>query len=267
MSIRAFALSLLFLLPAPAAAIDPGVASGRYSADGLDIAVSHAIALRQDNAEGLLTDGPEMRVVVSDVEVLPEALHGVAFLPVETMARDGKVRGLLLRFDPADRNALRVTLLAKPADPATSLATITITNSQGVWRKLLTSDTRISGVIERDTLALDFSAPVFNDKVTADLKGPAAKGSEFAALLAARAQALGRGDFAGMKRMSTRRSAAMLDALPPEYLPAMRGEAAAMLAEYRTITRIVVRGDTAVALLPDGSWVSFAREDGSWKVE
>jgi len=267
MSIRSLALSLLILLPVPAAAIDPGVASGRYSDDGVELSVSHAIALRQDNDEGLLTDGPEMRVVVSDVEVLPEALHGVAFLPVETMAREGKVRGLLFRFDPADRKALRVTILAKPADPATSFATVTMTDSEGVWRKLLASDTRVLGTLDRETLAVDFSAPVFNDRVTADLKGPAARNNEFVALLVARAQALGRGDVAGFKRMSTRRSAARLDALPPEYLSAMRGQAGAMAAEYGKITRIVVRSDTAIALLPDRSWVSFTHEDGAWKVE
>jgi hypothetical protein len=36
--------------------------------------------------------------------------------------------------------------------------------------------------------------------------------------------------------------------------------------ELKTIKRVVVRRETAVALMSEGSWSSLVFEDGAWKV-
>src|SRR4051812_26967801 len=88
----------LALAAAPAFALDPGTASGHYSRDGQKVEFKHAIALSQDNTEGLLENGAQIRLVLSDVEVEPKALYGVVFPPVVGMARKETVRGVALEF-------------------------------------------------------------------------------------------------------------------------------------------------------------------------
>ena len=160
----------------PAWAIDPGVASGGYRGDEGNIDVSQSVALAIDNAEGFGDFNRGLRVVLSNVEVLPSALAGLAFPPVRGLARDGKLRGILLEFDPADRTSLFATVLTKP-EPGYSLATTTLSNSAGLWTRLDASATRVAGELKPDAsdhFRFSFSAPVFTNAVTDDLKGPAA---------------------------------------------------------------------------------------------
>jgi hypothetical protein len=269
---RWFAALWLMLLPVAAHAIDPGIASGRFHGEGAEIAFAHSIALRQGNEEGLLDANRTMRVVVSDVEVLPEALHGIAFLPVGDLARAGKLRGLLFEFDPADRTSMLITLLEKPAHEGESLTTITLSDSSGLWQKLNIAATRIGGDITHESddygFTASFSAPLFENRVTADLKGPAAQASEQVRLLIAREQAFARGDLEAAKAMTSAKGRNRLDQLPAQYLSELRKGAAAAIASYRKIPRLVVRHDTAVAILPEeGSWQGFVLENGKWMIE
>ena len=95
---KSLMLSLsLFLLPVHTAfAIDPGTAKGTIKLGGKDVPLKHSIAYQLDNTEGLLDRPKELRIVLSDREVAPEALAGIAFPPVMTLAREGKVVGILL---------------------------------------------------------------------------------------------------------------------------------------------------------------------------
>jgi hypothetical protein len=260
--LSAFAL----LLAHPAAALDPGTADGRYVENGLKLEFSHAVAVAQDNAEGLLEHPAQVRVLLSDVEVAPEALYGIAFPPVRAMARAGAVRGLLLEFDPADRNSLTISVLAHPADPAQTLSTLSLSNSEGLWRRLDVGATRVTGELQpRDDqdLGFRFSAPVFTDPVRADLRGPAARASEQMRVLKARLDALARGDLPAAQALTAKTSVAALPSLPPAMLKGA-------LADYRRqldkVDRVVVRQKTAAVLLPGHSWSSLVLEDGAWKV-
>jgi hypothetical protein len=104
----------------PAFAIDPGKASGRYNDEGVDFKVTHAIALAVDNAEGFLDYDKGLRVLLSDREVPVSAICGLAFPPVWGMAQAGKLEGLLLKIDLADRNALapRASAIARGSGSA-----------------------------------------------------------------------------------------------------------------------------------------------------
>ncbi|HEX7947278.1 MAG TPA: hypothetical protein VF495_21615, partial [Phenylobacterium sp.] len=76
-------LAALLLICAPAAhALDAGTASGHYVREGQRFEFAHAIALSQDNAEGLLDHGPQVRVLLSDREAPIQALYGIVFPPV-----------------------------------------------------------------------------------------------------------------------------------------------------------------------------------------
>lgn len=264
-------LAALVLICAPAAhALDAGTASGHYVREGQRFEFTHAIALSQDNAEGLLDNGPQVRILLSDKDVPIQALHGIAFPPVRAMAREGAVRGLLLEFDPADRTTLRITVLAKPDDPSEFAPNLSLTNSEGLWKRLDASPTRIAGDYQstdhdRD-MAFSFSAPVFTDAVQADLNGAAAQSSEQVRVLIGRAEAIGRGDLPAALALSSKASAQALSAMPAQVLKDARGSMAPFVKELKTIKRVVIRRETAVALMSEGSWSSLVLEDGAWKV-
>ena len=273
---------LLLLLPMHAAvAIDPGTAKGPLKA-GKDIALKHSIAYQLDNAEGLLDAPKELRIVLSDREVPPDALAGIAFPPVMQMARDGKVQGLMLRLDPADRMKVLVTLLAAPSDPRMSLTNLTLSGSQDQFRKLDIANNRVIGEIayresragSADMPALDFAiqfnSPLFNDPpVTADLRGEAARKSPQAQVLREKARALGKGDFEALKKTSTERQNKATDAFlaqaGPKAAAFAREAAAEMEKSLKTLDRVVVRGNRAVAIIGKGEWMTFVQEGGQWR--
>lgn len=255
------------LAAAPAFAIDPGRAEGRYNDDGVDFKVTHAIALAVDNAEGFSDEGEGLRVLLSDREVPISALYGLAFPPVWGMARDGKLQGLLLKFSPGDKTALVATILTTP-EPGYSLKTTTLSNTEGLWTRLEANATRVVGELKADasdSMVFEFSAPVFTNAVEADLKGPAAAASEPVKALLARAQAMGRGDFKAAAALSSPESARMFDDIPPEIVKEAPKMAAYMVRQLKTPKRVVIRRATAAVMLGPGEWASVTKVDGVWK--
>ncbi len=123
-------LLLLFAsLPQDVFAIDPGRVQGSLQVNDKAIALTQAYAHLHDNAEGLLDHPKELRLLLVDREVPQEALAGISLLPVEQMAREGRVQGLLLRLDPSDHKRLFVTLLYPPTEPGQTLLTQTVSST------------------------------------------------------------------------------------------------------------------------------------------
>jgi hypothetical protein len=258
----------LALVAGPAFGIDPGVVTGGYRDDDLDVAFAHAVALERDNTEGLMDHAREIRVALTDREVPASALFGQGFPPIWHMAVRGEVRGVILSFDPADRTGMVVTVLARP-EPGFSLANVTISNSEGLWSRLEIAPTRISGELRAGAsgkLTARFSAPVFNDRVVADLKGPAAAAAEPTRAVLARAEAIVRGDMPAALALSTEASAVRLREIPPETLALAKREVPRLIARLKSVKRVVVREQTAVIFLGPGEYATAAREGGAWKV-
>ena len=65
----------------------------------------------------------DMPVIDHRSAVTDDPAQDTPFLPVMTMAREGRVRGLLLVFDPSDRKNVVVTYLYPPASRGESLRT------------------------------------------------------------------------------------------------------------------------------------------------
>jgi hypothetical protein len=264
---QVLAAGLVLAAGPPAFALDPGAASGFYRKDGLGLKFSHATVLLQDDVEGVLDHPKQLRVVLSDGEVPVEALCGLMFPPVRAMAREGKVRGLMLEFDPADRQAFQGTVLSPP-EPGASLASLSFSNSEGLWAKLDVGATRASGELKPDDdgeLAASFDAPVFTDDVQTDLKGATAQGSEPVKILLARAEAMARGDMAAAMALSTPESAAEARTMPPEVQKMMAQQMPAFIREVKGAKRVVIRRQTAAVQVASGDWASLRRQDGAWK--
>jgi hypothetical protein len=280
-------LMFLWLVASPlpnALAIDPGTAQGSLEVNQEIIVLTQGYAHLHDNAEGLLDRPKELRILLTDRKVPQDSLRGIAFLPVLDLAKQGQVRGLLIRLDPKDHRSILVTLLCPPANSGETFLTQTIRSSgQKLPIELKISRTRVTGEIhhpaknERDPTALPklsyavkFSAPLFHElAITADLKGKAAQDSPQARVLREKARALAKGDLEVVYRLSSKcanRRAQVSLAEAGSEAKLFAGKAAAeMERSTRLIRRVVVRGERAVAIFSKTQWSSFAQEDGEWK--
>ena len=164
--------SLVFLLLSfvPAAlAIDPGRASGFMTVDGERVALREAYALLYSGHDRRSDFSPELRLVLADREIPQASLAGTAPLPVLELARTGKVRGLLIRLDPDDSGALRLTPLLPPGSAAAAASDRPVTRASGrVLRNLRLSAQRVGGDLECPPAAdlqctVHFSAPLFTE--------------------------------------------------------------------------------------------------------
>jgi hypothetical protein len=237
-----------------------------------------------DNAEGLLDRPKEMRIVLSDRPIPQESLRGIAFLPVTRLAREGKVVGLLLQFDPKDQHRMVVTLLRKPSQPGKSLMTLSLIDTeQNLFKKLKISETRVEGEIDyAETHKADseglpslsysviFSAPRFHEMpVTDDLKGKAAQSSPQVKILREKAKALGKGDFAAVSKLTSeaanRRNEAIMEQMGDQIAAISKEAAVDLEKSLKTIQRAIVRGDRAVVIFANKGWTNFVKEGGQWK--
>lgn len=287
---RLYALltGLAVLTPLPALALDPGTARGELAVNGQKVTLTHSYALRQDNAEGLM-DGPELRLLFADREVSPEVLAGPVLSDVDRLAREGAVRGLVLRV-AADRTPESVngTVLFPPADPQASLPFFTKSGAGAGFTRFQLGDNRVVGEAEMQSdrdpsfkgmavyeYRVSFSAPIFQDrKVTASLKGKEARESAPARAFLAFEKALREGDLAKVR-------AAVIPARWKEletYL-AQVGEAQfkaqaremspPTATRQKQIERVVVREDRATVIYKEPGATGFqslVREGEVWKV-
>jgi hypothetical protein len=266
-------------------AIDEGTAKGTLAVNDETIILSHAYAHLHDNAEGLLDRPKELRIVLSDREIPHESLRGIVFLPVEDMARENRVRGLIMRLDPSDPDKVVVTLLRAPPTPGHSLMTLTLSvTGQNLFKKLIMSKVRVDGDVEhfekrgggemglpKLSYSAVFSAPLFKElPVTADIRGKAAQNSPQVNVYREKINALKKGDFETVKRLSSeranRREAAWLAQLGDQARAIAAEAALDMEQSLKSIKRVVVREDTAIIIFSEKGWATFVREGANWKI-
>src|SRR5215475_1264855 len=110
-------LAPLFVTTHQEAAVNPGIVHGTLRVNEKNITLRHAYAHLHDNAEGLLEETERFRVLFTDREVPPNALDGIAFLPVMELAKQGRVQGLMFEMAPDDPDHVVMTLLLPPSGP------------------------------------------------------------------------------------------------------------------------------------------------------
>ncbi|MBA4390240.1 MAG: hypothetical protein C0399_04805 [Syntrophus sp. (in: bacteria)] len=286
MKVLFFFFASLFICLQPAYAIDEGTAEGTITVNNETIAISYVYAHLHDNAEGLLDRPKELRIVLSDRKVPQESLRGIVFLPVEDLARENRMRGLMMQLNPNDPGKIVVTLLQAPPTSRHSLMTLTLSaTGEKLFKKLNVSKTRVDGEVEHfDTrseggtdlpklsYSAIFSAPLFNElPVTADLKGMAAQKSPQVKIYREKIIAMKKGDFETVKRLSSeranRRNAVMLAQLGDQAKVMAAEGALEMEQSLKQVKRVVVRGDTAVMFFSEKHWATFVREGTNWKTD
>jgi hypothetical protein len=279
-------LLLLFIgLPQNVFAIDPGRVQGSLQVNDKAITIAQAYAHLHDNAEELLDYPKELRLLLVDREVPQEALAGISLLPVEQMAREGRVQGLLLRLDPGDHKRLSVTLLYPPTEPGQTILTqaVSSTGRKPPLELKIGSFNRVSGAVEhyednqsetrripRLNYSLRFSAPLFHEMpVTAVLAGQKAQNSSQMQVFRKKAWALEKGDYNLACGLSTTganlRTRTLLAEAGSEAESLVKKTAAEMKELTKHLQRVVVRGDRAVAIFSEKKSHNFVREGGEWK--
>jgi hypothetical protein len=257
---------LMLAASSSACTADPGTASGRYQDEDHKIVFNHVLVLRQDDAEKVRDEGPGFRVLLSAEEVDPLALEGALFPPVYNLARENKLHGLLLDFDPAKPGELHIAVLDKTAAEGGGVST-TFSNSDSLWKKLEIADGRMSGELkDRDDMIFRFDAPVHEDPVKEQFRGAAAKSNPLVLMLHRRYEALARGNYAGADAVSSQARRDEIAQASDDLRATARQFAPAMLADVGKIDRLIIRTNIATALSPDGTAHGFVRENGAWKV-
>jgi len=284
---RAWSCALLLLaLAAPAPALDAGTVKGKFEVDGKPVELKYAYAYLHDNAEGILRHPRELRILMTDREVSPNVLRGGIFLPVENLAMEDRVRGLMFIMDPSKPNAIVSVLLARPKEEGSSLfRTNHFTEGKPLFKQWNFSKQRVMGEIERSddpsqliperptsSFALEFSAPIFNEPaITADLKGPAARTSPQAKVIAETARLLAAGNIDGARKLQSVRANKQFDVAVKlqgaEVLKQAKAGGAEMRKALTRLQRVVVRGDRAVAMVSKNEWFDLVKEDGKWKMD
>jgi hypothetical protein len=263
----------------------PGTVEGNLTLNKQSVVLKYAYAHLHDNAEKVLNRPRELRILLVDREVPPDALMGMAFPPVWGLARDGAVRGLLIELNPADPNNINIILLDKPKEEGRSMTTLSMSKTGAkLFKEWRLTDKRVSGALDRKEesssdldfptaeFTVRFDAPISREHaITAELKGPQAARSPQVAALLLRADAIMRWDMAALKAVSTKRSMAQIESLPPsvvaEFKKVAKKEGAQQKKELAKAQRVVVRGDRATVIIAKGQYATVVKEGGKWKVD
>lgn len=277
------------MLPSNTLAIDYGTASGSLTVGADPVKLIYSYAHLHDNAEKVLDTPKEMRILLADREVPQDCIAGLnVFMTVSKMVRQGKIRGVLLRFDPVKPNSIIATVLYPPKNPQESLTNETLsTSNKSPFDKLQISDQRVIGAIAHHTdgnknfdwpavdYKADFSAPLFNElAVTASLTDKRALDSMQVKAVLAKAKALANGDVKAAEQYSTRRSN-----LETEAFIARGGDEARKTVQQMGVemekelkkgkVRLIVRSSTATLIVGDkgAGILSLVLEGDAWKVD
>ncbi len=281
------AVVLMLCLPRLALAIDAGKANGLLTVGKEKIKLTHAYAHRYNNEEGL-GDGPELRILLTDRELPVTVLAGFEGpRTLDDMARQGKVRGILLKLDPRKPlDHMHGTVLVPPSDPQASLIFFTSSGNDEL-KGLKVDALRVSGELQYSSdnksfadlppysCDATFSAPLFHDEpLTAKLSGRAAIISPQAQALKAYIAALGRGDLEAARKLATENNWTELEAYKKkvsdeEFRKMLKSEGSSAAEIDRQISRVFVRGSHATIVLKgqgSTSVQSLVKQGGEWKV-
>jgi hypothetical protein len=253
---------------------------GSVTLNGQTVRISHVAAQLHDNAEGVV-DRP-LVLVFADRPVPAGALDGGMAIAVHRLARDGQLRGLMLRIDPGRPNEASMVLLDKPADARTALAFASVSDSDApVIAGLKLGGATVSGSLSHAAFGeppaslaytLRFDAPLTREPApTADLAAAALKTSPQYKAAAAYAEAMARGD---LKAVRLAASPAMLEQI--DGMVAAAGQAAAIermkkggiaaKAQLDRFKRMVERGTRAMLVVGPYEYLTLVKEQGEWKM-
>ena len=266
----------------------PGTVEGSLTVNGTDIKISHVYSLYHDDEDKVLLDGPETRDVFTDREIDPSLLELPSLFNLQAMARDGKLQGVILNFDPKEEPiTLHGTLLHVPADPTASMPFFSLSGTE--YGEIKVSKDSVEGRAkyasevsstfpDMPAFTYDFSFKCDVAKmppVSEKLQGAAAAKSAQAKALLDFEHLVLSGDLDAARKLATSNRMAGLDEIikqvgKDEFL----GQAKQFIPDTATrakqISLITVRGKRAVLNADEGNGVTtfqLVKEGDAWKVD
>jgi len=248
---------------------------------GATVKLDHVLVVQSGNEEGL-QDGPHLRIFLTDGEI-PLMIAGAATtVDAVGFARQAKIYGVVILADPTGSNMnagaynLNLPPWVTPAPPGFAAKT----PDPHIIRQLQVTATHASGEahidLVRGSVSASFDAPITPDPVTQDLSGDAAIDSAPAKAFLVYADALARGDMAAVSKYATTRYASRIAALYSGYsrYPGLGAAGWAkfiasdrnMAALPNSISRVIVRGNSATVVFQLKAAASLIFDEGSWKV-
>ena len=162
-----YAVALLACVVLTLAGAEDAKLKGKFTVDGKDIELKHVLVIDFDDTEGM-GDGPELRILFSDKEVAQFELESPILFNLDALAREGKLQGVLLRFDPnAETPEVYGTTYAALDDPQTSMPFFTLSGGAGGVDSLKVEKGVLSGTVDGSGEgSTDFGTPSYAYEIT-----------------------------------------------------------------------------------------------------
>lgn len=277
-------LATALLIPAAEPSAD-----GTLTVNGNDIAINHVYALYHDDEEGVLLEGPELRILFTDREVDPEVLQEPALFGLQKLARAGKLQGLVVTFDPNEEDrTYHGTVFYTPADPQASMPFFSSSGEDAVFTALQLTDDSVAGSAVDESVdngffedmpkyrfAITFSTPIAKmPPISEKLVGAEAANSAQAKVVLDLEAAIVAGDMETAKKLAPERMIEMEAAMEAygkdEFLAQIKEMIPDRATRQKQITGVTVRGKRAIVMIQEDNGtmsMNLIKDGDGWRVE
>ena len=218
-----YAVALLACVVLTLAGAEDAKLKGTFTVDGKEIQLKHVLVIDFDDTEGM-GDGPQLRILFSDKEVAQSELESPILFNLDALAREGKLQGVLLRFDPnAETPEVYGTTYAALDDPQTSMPFFTLSGGAGGVDSLKVEKGVLSGTVDGSgegstnfgtpsyAYEITFSAPVRKPTPVTVLTGKEAMDSVQMKTYIKFEEAMTKGDLDTIRKMTSEAKAKQMD--------------------------------------------------------
>ncbi|MBX3178494.1 MAG: hypothetical protein KF886_14125 [Candidatus Hydrogenedentes bacterium] len=281
-----FVLLFAACFPLFAAAAEPEL-KGELNAGGEAVPLGHILVLDFDDAEGM-GDGPELRILLSDRKVDPTGLEAPILFGLDARAREGALRGVLLRFDPkGESREVYGTVYAAMGNPQSSMPFFTLGGSAGGVDSLALAEGVLTGSVAHGAEGdPDFGIPAYS--FTATFRAPVTKATPATVLQGQEGmdsapmkayirfeEALASGDLDTVRKMTTPERVQQLEAYIAEvgkeaFLEMVKQMAPDPAMRAQNLQGVFVRGEVATIVFKEegGKTSTTLRKKGEdWTME
>lgn len=257
---------------------------GSLTVNGKVIPLTHALALDFKDIDGM-SHGDEIRVLLSDREIAPTELESSILFNLDALAREGKLSGVVLRFDPkAESPEVYGTAYAAIENAQSAMPFFTLGGDAGGADTLKVADGSVAGTLAYGADGdADFGIPAWSFEVTfgtplkacspvTEMKGAEAIASPQFKTYIKFEEAMRKGDLDTVRKMTSPEKAEQMDEFiaqaGEEQFKAMTKQMTAEpAAREKALHGLFVRGDRTTIVFNDEGGkmsVNLVKKGDSW---
>lgn len=263
-----YALALLTCVVLTLAGAEDAKLKGTFTVNGKEIQLKHVLVLDFDDAEEM-GDGPQLRILFSDKEVARTELESPILFNLDTLCREGKLLGILLRFDPkAETPEVAGTVYVPVDSPQTSMPFFSHSGGAGGVDSLKVEKGVLSGAIDGSdegnadfgtpafAYEISFSAPVQKSTPVTVLQGKEAMATEQMKTYLKFEEAMGKGDLDTIRKMTSEEKAKQMDDFiaqtgKEQFMAMTKQMVADPATREKALRGLYIRGDNTTIVFND----------------